>query len=119
MSKSKEIVGLGNLLSPISYGEQVGPNLVGFGHTQDNCPPCRGNTAAFNYGLGVVNIGPWITQTKSFAGSGATVGYLPAARLTISVVTTYTPEAFDDEGNYPNVQTQVDLRENSFDGSLV
>jgi hypothetical protein len=107
MSKSMEVVGLGTLLSPTSYAEQVGPNLVGFGHTQDNCPPCRGNTAAFNYGLGVVNIGPWITQTKSFAGSGATVGYLPAARLTISVVTTYTPEAFDDEGNYPNASVTI------------
>jgi CubicO group peptidase (beta-lactamase class C family) len=98
-SKSMEVVGNGTLLSPHSHAEQVGPNLVGLGHTQDHCEPCRQNTAAFNYGLGVVNLGPWIAQSKSFAGSGATVGYLPAARLTISVVTTYTPEAFDNKGN--------------------
>jgi CubicO group peptidase (beta-lactamase class C family) len=98
-SKSMEVVGNGTLLSPHSHAEQVGPNLVGLGHTQDGCNPCRENTAAFNYGLGVVNLGPWIAQSKSFAGSGATVGYLPAARLTISVVTTYTPEAFDNKGN--------------------
>lgn len=24
----------------------------------------------FNYGLGVVNRGPWVTQTKNFAGAG-------------------------------------------------
>jgi CubicO group peptidase (beta-lactamase class C family) len=107
MSKSMEVVGTGALLSPQSYAEQVGPNLVGFGHPQDDCPPCRQNTAAFNYGLGVVNLGPWITQTKSFAGSGGTVGYLPGARLTISVVTTYTPEAFDDQGNYPNASVTI------------
>ena len=77
----------------------MGPNLVGLGHAQDDCKVCRENTVAFNYGLGVVNRGPWIAQSKSFAGSGATVGYLPAARLTISVVTTYTPEAFDNKGN--------------------
>jgi hypothetical protein len=56
-------------------------------------------TPAFNYGFALNLLGPWITQSKSFAGSSATVGYLPAARLTISVVATYTPEAFDDQGN--------------------
>jgi hypothetical protein len=47
-----------------------------------------------------VNLGPWITQTKNFAGSGATVGYLPSQKLTVAVVTTYGPGAFDDQGNY-------------------
>ena len=98
-SKSMEVVGNGTLLSPHSHAEQVGPNLVGLGHIQDDCKPCRENTTAFNYGLGLVNLGPWVIQSKSFAGSGASVGYLPAARLTIAVVTTYTPEAFDHEGN--------------------
>jgi hypothetical protein len=91
-SKSMVAVGNGTLLSPRSYAEQIGPNLVGLGHTQDDCKPCRQNTAAFNYGLGVVNQSPWITQSESFAGSGASVGYLPGVRLTISVVMTYTSE---------------------------
>ena len=107
MSRSMEVVGLGTLLSPTSYAEQVGPNLVGFGHKQDNCPPCRALTSSFNYGLGIVNIGPWITQTKSFAGSGATVGYLASSRLTISVVTTYTEGAFDEHGDAPNASITV------------
>jgi hypothetical protein len=97
-SKSMEVVGKGTLLSPHSHAEQVGPNLVGLGH-KDGCEPCGQNTTAFNYGLGVVNLGPWIVQSKSFAGSGASVGYLPAARLTISVVTTYTAEAFNEKGD--------------------
>jgi hypothetical protein len=60
-----------------------------------------------NYGLGVVLIGPWITQTKNFAGSGATVGYLPGAMLTITVVTTYNPDAFDDHGSYQNASDKI------------
>ena len=107
MSKSMEIVGAGKLLSRSSWAAQVGPNLVGFGHADPNCPVCRQNTIAANYGLGVVNLGPWITQTKNFAGSGATVGYLPWKKLTISVVTTYTPEAFDEEGNYNNASQTI------------
>jgi len=47
------------------------------------------------------------SQTKSFAGSGATVGYLPAAQLAISVVNTYTPEAFDEQGNYLNASVPI------------
>ena len=50
---------------------QVGSNLVGFGYTDPNCPVCRQNTFALNYGLGLVNLGPWIAQPKNFAGSGA------------------------------------------------
>ncbi|MEO8726144.1 MAG: serine hydrolase domain-containing protein [Acidobacteriaceae bacterium] len=107
MSKSMEAVGTGKLLSKKSYQAQVGPNLVGFGHPDPKCPVCRRNTVAFNYGLGVVNVGPWITQTKNFAGSGASVGYLPAKKLTVSVVTTYKPEAFNEKGDYANSSPEV------------
>jgi CubicO group peptidase (beta-lactamase class C family) len=106
MTRSMEIVGEGILLSPAAYLEQVGPNLVGLGGELKGCP-CRKQTHDFNYGLGVVNLGPWITQTKSFAGNGATVGYLPSAKLTITVVTTYSPEAFDDKGIAPNASLPI------------
>jgi hypothetical protein len=86
---------------------QVGPNLVGFGHADPKCPVCHQNSEALNYGLGVVNLGPWITQTKNFAGSGATVGYLPAQKLTVAVVTTYGPGTFDDQGNYKNASDTI------------
>jgi CubicO group peptidase (beta-lactamase class C family) len=109
MSKSMEAVGTGALLSPASYAAQVTPYLIGFGHPDPNCNPdpsnpaclcasCRTNTAALNYGLGVVNLGSWISQTKLFAGSAATVGYLPGRKFTVSVVTTYKPDAFGKDG---------------------
>lgn len=107
MSVSMEAVGTGKLLSPASHRAQVGPNLVGFGHAQPGCDACHSNETAFNYGLGVVNLGPWITQTKSFSGSGATVGYLPSKKLTISIVTTYTAAAFDKNGNYKNASSAI------------
>lgn len=68
MSASMEAVGTGKLLSKRSYEAQVGPNLVGFGSEDPNCPVCHKNTSAFNYGLGVA---------KNFAGCGASLGYLP------------------------------------------
>lgn len=107
MSKSMEAVGTGKLLSKKSWEAQVGPNLVGFGHTDPNCPVCRENSTAFNYGLGVVNLGPWITQTKNFYGSGATAGFLPSTRVTIAVATTYDGAAFDKDGNYNNASGAI------------
>jgi CubicO group peptidase (beta-lactamase class C family) len=100
MSKSMEVIGEGKLLSRSSWNEQVGPHLVGFGHPAKGCPPCRKNTIGFHYGLGVDIFGPWIAQNKFFSGSSATVGYLPSKKLTITVETTYLPEAFDAQGNY-------------------
>jgi CubicO group peptidase (beta-lactamase class C family) len=106
-SKSMEAVGTGKLLSRSSFAAQVGPNLVGFGHAEPKCSVCRRNTTTFNYGLGVVKVGPWITQVKSFAGNSATVGYLPARKLTVSVVVTYLPEAFDAQGNYQDASVKT------------
>jgi len=107
MARSMELVGTGALLSRASFAAQVRPNLVGFGHADPKCAPCKRMTADANYGLGVVNLGPWVGQIKSFAGSGATVGYLPSRKLTIAVVTTYAPGAFDSEGNYPNASQKI------------
>jgi CubicO group peptidase (beta-lactamase class C family) len=102
MTTTMEFVGTGRLLSKASFAAQVQPHLIGFGHHVPNCAACRQNTTALNYGLGVVDIGPWITQTKSFAGSGGTVGYLPSKKLAIAVVTTSAPTAFDAQGNSTN-----------------
>lgn len=55
----------------------------------------------------MVRQGGWITNNKSFAGSGAAFGYLPQSKLAISTVTTYTAGAFDAEGNYPNASVDV------------
>jgi CubicO group peptidase (beta-lactamase class C family) len=107
MTKSMVAVGEGKVLSKSSWQAQVGPTLVDFGHTDPKCSVCRQNSTVFNYGLGVVNFGPWNTQTKSFGGSGGTVGYLSSQKLAITVVTTVGPGAFDAEGNYKAASDRI------------
>ena len=109
LSRSMAIVGSGEQVSPQMYQQQVGANLIGFGEADPTgrCEVCRENTEAGSYGLGVVLLGPWITQTMNFGGTGATSGYLPADKLTISVATTYEALAFDSDGSYANASTQI------------
>ena len=99
LNTSLEAVASGKLLSKASSAAQINPSLIGFGHPQPNCPACRKNTAAFNYGLGVIISGPWITQTLGFSGASGAVGYLPAQKLTIAVDATNGPGAYDEKGN--------------------
>jgi hypothetical protein len=99
LNTSIEAVASGKLLSAKSSAAQIKPSLIGFGHAQKGCPACHQNSAAFNYGLGVINSGPWITQTLGFAGASGAVGYLPSAKLTIAVEGTNGPGAYDAEGN--------------------
>jgi CubicO group peptidase (beta-lactamase class C family) len=70
---SLEAVGSGSLLSPASHAAQVASSLIGFGHTQPHCPACRTMTSQFNYGIGVINSGPWVSQTLGFAGASGAV----------------------------------------------
>jgi len=107
LAQSIEAIGTGKLLSKESSAAQINPNLVGFGHPDPNCPTCQQNTKEHNYGLGVVIVGSWITQTKNFAGCGATAGYLPSKKLTVAVVTTYSQSAFDEDGNYKNASDAI------------
>jgi CubicO group peptidase (beta-lactamase class C family) len=99
LSLSIEAVASGKLLSPASSAAQIVPSLIGFGHAQPGCPACRENTKGFNYGLGVIDAGPWISQTLGFAGASGAVGYLPKQKLTIAVEATNGPGAYDDKGN--------------------
>lgn len=99
LSTSIEAVASGKLLSSGSSAAQINPTLIGFGHKQTGCPACRENTAGFNYGLGVIIAGPWLTQTLGFAGASGAVGYLRAKKLTIAVEATNGPDAYDKEGN--------------------
>lgn len=108
VTTSMEIVGSGAQVSAAMYQEQVAPKLVGFGRKDPTrCPACREGTSQLSYGLGVILTGSWITQTKNFAGSGATSGYLPSKKLTISVATTYSPAAFSADGSYKNSSSAV------------
>lgn len=101
MTTSIEIVGSGEQVSPQMYAEQTGANLIGFGSPDPTgvCSACRTNTERGSYGLGVIRLGPWITQTKSFAGAAASTGYLPSDKLAVSVSMTYLPQAYADGGN--------------------
>jgi CubicO group peptidase (beta-lactamase class C family) len=110
MTRSMEIVGDGELLSPETHQAMVGKNLVGFGSPDPTgrCPVCFTNEELRSYGLGVVLLGDWITQTKNFYGSGATGGYLSSEQLTVSVVTTYKAAAFDPTtGAYANTSEAI------------
>ncbi|MFN2450352.1 MAG: serine hydrolase domain-containing protein [Candidatus Baltobacteraceae bacterium] len=107
MNKTMEAVGTGKVLSKQSFAAQVGPNLVDFGHSDTKCPVCRKLTVKFNYGLGVLNSGPWITQTKDFAGNDATVGYLPSRKLAIAAVVTFEPGAFDAKGAHKDASIPI------------
>ena len=111
MTRSMEIVGSGSQVSPAMYKAQTGNSLLGFGHKDPTgrCSVCGPLTPQRSYGLGVVLIGPWILQAKSFAGSAAVAAYLPSHHLAISVVTTYLPEAYDDKGNYVDASRPVFL----------
>lgn len=99
LSRSIEAVAVGKVLSRASSAAQIAPSLVGFGHAQPGCKACRANSKDFNYGLGVINAGPWISQSLGFAGASGIVGYLPAQKLTIAVEGTNGPGAYDDKGN--------------------
>lgn len=99
MTTSMELIGSGALQSKASYAAQVEPRLIGFGHFQKGCSACAPNTPVGSYGLGVVLRSPWITQTKDFAGSSGTVGYIPSARVAVAVITNYAAEAYDAAGN--------------------
>lgn len=99
LSTSIEAVAAGKLLSKASSAAQIKPSLIGFGHVQTGCAACHQNSVAFNYGLGVINNGPWITQTLGFAGASGAVGYLPSQKLTIAIEATNAQSAYDAKGN--------------------
>ena len=103
---SAEAIGTGSLLSAASHQIQITPH-PGFGHPQAGCQKCTTQTPELGYGLGVNLLGSWVAQSKSFSGSGATFGYLPSAKLAISAVTTYSPDAFDADGGYANASLDL------------
>jgi CubicO group peptidase (beta-lactamase class C family) len=76
LTKTADLLGNGRLLSPASHRVQITPALTGFGHTSPTCPACALNTVKRSYGLGVILRRDWITTTKQFAGSDATIADL-------------------------------------------
>lgn len=108
MTRSMEIIASGSQLSPEGYAAMTKGNVgLGKADPSGRCVTCRAMTEAADYGLGVTLNGDWVTQTKNFAGSGATTGYLPEQKLAITVVTTYLPSAFAADGGYENQSRAV------------
>ncbi|MFF2052685.1 serine hydrolase domain-containing protein [Leifsonia sp. NPDC058194] len=99
-------VGTGALLSKASFHAMTDPALIGFGQRQPSCAPsCFPQTERYNYGLGVVRSGDWILQNPSLSGLSATEAYLPSEKVSIAVVVTFEPDAFDADGNYQAYQS--------------
>ncbi len=109
ITRSMEVVGSGELVSKATYHAQTGKLLAGFGSKDPSgrCPACQPLTEEKSYGLGVLLVGPWIAQIKSYAGSGTTGGYLPSGTYAITVITTYDPAAFDDSGAAKNSSSTI------------
>jgi CubicO group peptidase (beta-lactamase class C family) len=101
-------VGTGALISKPSYEAMTGPHLLGFGKKQDNCAPsCFTQVDGYNYGIGIVRSGSWLMQNPLLGGYSATEAYLPSRKIAIAVAVTFTPEAFDSQGNYANSSDTV------------
>ena len=107
LAGSYEAIGSGRLVSRAGFKAQTDKKLAGFGHPQAGCRVCRALTKQFSYGLGVLLMGNWIGQTKSFAGSAAAVAYLPSKRVSIAVEATFAENAYDDEGNYEDTTPAI------------
>jgi CubicO group peptidase (beta-lactamase class C family) len=122
MAATAIAIGTGSLLSPASHAAQVAPGLLGFGHVEDGCPHCHTLDEAFNYGLGVVMMGPWILQNPLFFGYGAVEAYLPSQKIAVAVAVTFGEASFDDKGDYKygNAAQQVfsDIADSLAPGSL-
>jgi len=96
-------VGTGALLTDASHQAMTSPDLLCFGTTETVCEPsCFTQSDLYKYGLGVVLSGSWILHDPALSGLGASFAYLPSEKIAIAVATTYLPDAFDDQGNYPN-----------------
>ena len=101
VATSMELIGSGALVSREAHELQVTKQLIG--HKDPMCSACQPLTEDFSYGMGVELQKDWIVQTKEFVGSSVTGGYLPAKRLTVAIAVTLLADAFDAEGNPPQV----------------
>ena len=95
-------IGSGRLLTPESYKKMASTGLRGKSHKQAGCTTCDEMNDVYTYGLGVVISGNWLLQNPLMSGYAAVEAYLPSQKIAIAVAVTYAPEAFDDQGDYPN-----------------
>jgi len=104
MANTAAEVGTGALLSRSSYRAMTAPNLLGFGRKEAAClPSCFTQVNVYNFGLGIVRSGSWLLQDPLLSGEGSTEAYLPSQKISIAIVLTLSPGAFDAQGNYSNL----------------
>ncbi|MEF2979015.1 serine hydrolase domain-containing protein [Subtercola sp. YIM 133946] len=108
LTKTAIAVGTGKLLSQSSYHAMTDSSLIGFGSAQPQCAgSCFTQVDGYNYGLGVVRSGSWQLQNPLLSGYSATAAYLPSQKIAISVAATFQPEAFAEDGAYPNASDKL------------
>ena len=99
--------GRGRDWCPAVAGELPGDdrsNLLGFGRKEAACvPSCFTQVNVYNFGLGIVRSGSWLLQDPLLSGEGSTEAYLPSQKISIAIVLTLSPGAFDAQGNYSNL----------------
>jgi CubicO group peptidase (beta-lactamase class C family) len=109
MTRTAIGIGSGKLLSRRSYRAQIDPH-IGFGHrAPKTCERCMRLNRYYGYGIGLAtngNHGQWLLQNPLFAGEAAIESYLPSRRISIAIVTTFKPAAYDAKGN-PSPYWQV------------
>ena len=109
MTRTAIGIGSGRLLSPSSYREQTDPH-IGFGHpAPKTCERCTTLNRYYGYGIGLVtngSRGQWLLQNPLFAGEAAIESYLPSQQISIAIVTTFKPTAYNAQGN-PSPYWQV------------
>ena len=95
-------IGSGKLLSTESYKKMVSTDLRGKTRKQPGCTTCDEMTEGYTYGLGIVISGNWLLQNPMFAGYARRRGVFAVAedrdRRRRHL---HAPEAFDDQGDYP------------------
>jgi hypothetical protein len=102
MEASASGLGSGRLLTKDSYAKFASTDLRGRTSALPGCATCMANDDSYTYGMGIVLSGNWLLQNPLFAGEAGVMAYLPAKKISIAIVVTYQPDAFDDQGNYRN-----------------
>ena len=57
--------------------------------------------------LGVLLVGSWIVQSKGYAGSDATGGYLPSSKYAVSVLSNFSSDGYDATGASNNASRKI------------
>ena len=92
----------GETVPPDLYPLMVSTRMRGNAPVPGCVAVCTVMNERYTYGMGVVVSGDWYLQNPQLNGYGAVAAYLPEGKVSIAVVVTYEPEAFNSTGGYKN-----------------